>query len=76
MVYFHKIDKENLNSEKDVEFLKKMKKYSTEDAADDDCCVYLFGLKLDYETLYSLLENGNLIQSIISCNRCLFCLKQ
>ena len=76
-VYFYKIDKDNLTSEKDVEFLQKMKKHWSEEAKDEDWAAYLFGLKINLDTIRSLVENGgNLLQSIISRNRWLFWLKQ
>ena len=79
-IYFHKIDIDNLDSQEDLNFLKKMKKYGNEDHEEEESkceyAVYLFGLKLDYCTVLALIKNCNLMQSIISMHRWMFCFKQ
>ncbi|CAI2367318.1 unnamed protein product [Moneuplotes crassus] len=78
-VYYHRIDKDNLNSQSDVNFIKKAHKIETKYFPNEepDFSIYLFGLKISPETIQSaLLPNGNLLQSIISKHRCTFCFKQ
>mmetsp|Transcript_17933 Transcript_17933/g.15838 ORF Transcript_17933/g.15838 Transcript_17933/m.15838 type:complete len:128 (+) Transcript_17933:73-456(+) len=75
--YYHKIDKDNLNSQADVQFIKKAQKIERKDDEEqEDYGIYLFGLKVEYKTLVALINNFNILQSIISRHRCTFCFKQ
>lgn len=71
---------DNLNSLEDLKFLKIIKNQSEEDQetkdSNDEYSIYLFGLKLDYDAMITLIKNCNLMQSIISLHRCMFCFKQ
>lgn len=76
-VYFHKIDKDNLNSKDDVNFIKRTQVKKHRDLDQEEFGVYLFSLKIQPETITEvLLNNGNLLQSVISKHRCTFCFKQ
>ena len=77
-IYYHKIDKDNLSSHSDLQFIKKAQIIDSklDEEPTEDFGIYLFGLKVELETLTALIENLNLLQSIISRHRCTFWFKQ
>jgi hypothetical protein len=72
-VLFTKMDVQNLDCQKDVDFLKKMK-FKKEEYKEDEFAMYLFGLKVEYEVIVKIMKKGGLLSSILSGKRCALCL--
>lgn len=70
-ILYHKIDSKNLSSAPDVKFLKHVKPYDTK---SEMYGAYLFGMKIDFETVKILLEHRSLLKSILQLHRCMYCL--
>lgn len=65
-----------MSSQADLKFIKGLKAYDSETLKNEEVSIYLFGLKIEPDAITALCENHNLLLSILSRGRCIFCYKQ